>query len=39
MILSSLDHMNAIVAPIASVVMVVISVVVVLGANEPEGRL
>lgn len=39
MLLSSFDHMNAVVAPIASVVMVVISVVVVTGVNEPEGRL
>lgn len=39
MILSSLDHMNAVVAPIASVVMVVISVVVVTGIYKPEGRL
>jgi len=38
MLLSTLDHMNSVVATVTNVVMVVVSVVVVRGLSEPEGR-
>jgi hypothetical protein len=39
MLLSTFDHMNAVSATVTNVVMVVVSIVVVRGLIEPEGRL